>query len=267
MELGLLARACGVRLLALESVDSTNDEARRLIEAGERGPLWVVAARQTHGHGRLGREWISPAGNLHASFVLSDFGETAIAPQLGFVAGLAALRALRAATGEAPRFALKWPNDLLLDGAKLGGILLENVGAPTGDARRPTASVAIIGIGVNCVEAPSGLPFEARALTSIGPNAPDAATLFTLLSDALVETLDLWACGEGFVRIRDAWLKDAAYLGANIRVELPREAIEGRFETIDATGRLVLATRDGERIIEAGDVSLGPRQTAAGGAA
>jgi len=264
VELGSLARARGVRLLALESVDSTNDEARRLIEAGERGPLWVAAARQTRGHGRLGRDWISHAGNLHASFILSDFGETAIAPQLGFVAGVAALSALRAATGEKGRFTLKWPNDLLIDGAKLGGILLENVGVPTGDARAPTASAAIIGIGVNCAEAPRDLPFEARALKSIGPNASDAATLFTHLSDALVEALDVWRGGEGFSHIREAWLTDAAYLGANIRIELPRETVAGRFETIDATGRLVLMTRDGERIIEAGDVSLGPRQTAAG---
>lgn len=267
MELGSLARASGVRLLALESVDSTNDEARRLIEAGERGPLWVVAARQTRGHGRLGREWISPPGNLHASLVLGNFGEAAVAPQLGFVAGVAAMRGLRAATGGGGRFALKWPNDLLLEGAKLGGILLENVGVPTGDARAPRGSVVIIGLGVNCAEAPRDLPFEARALASIGPKAPDAAALFAHLSDAFVETLDLWRGGEGFARIRDAWLADAAYLGSHIRVELPRVTVEGRFETIDAIGRLVLATREGERVIEAGDVSLGPRQTTAGGVA
>ncbi|MGD9542951.1 MAG: biotin--[acetyl-CoA-carboxylase] ligase [Methylocystis sp.] len=267
MELGSSARAHGVRLLALESVDSTNDEARRLIEAGERGPLWIVAARQTRGHGRLGRAWISPVGNLHASFVLSDFGENAVAPQLGFVAAVAALRALRNSAGAAARFAVKWPNDLLLDGAKLGGILLENVSVPTGDARAPRASVAIIGIGVNCAAAPGGLPFDACALASIGPDAPLAATLFTHLSDALVETLELWRRGEGFAAIREAWLADAAYIGDRIRVELPRETVEGRFETVDATGRLVLATRDGARVVEAGDVSLGPRQTTAGGVA
>lgn len=264
MELGLSARARGVRLLALESVDSTNDEARRLIENGERGPLWIVAERQTRGHGRLGREWISAPGNLHASFVLHDYGESALAPQLGFVAGVAALRAVRAATGGAGRFALKWPNDLLVDGGKLGGILLENVGVPTGDARAPRAAAAIIGIGVNCAEAPRDLPFEARALASIGPNAPDATTLFTHLSDALVEALDLWGGGAGFLRIRDAWLAGAAYIGDHIRVELPRETVAGRFETIDAAGRLVLETGAGARLIEAGDVSLGPRQAAAG---
>jgi len=156
---------------------------------------------------------------------------------------------------------------VLLDGAKLGGILLENIVAPTGDTRAPRAAVAIIGIGVNCVEAPKGLPFEAGVLTSIGAHAPDAAALFAHLSDALVETLDLWRGGEGFARLRETWLKDAAYLGADIRVELPRETVEGRFATIDATGRLVLATPGGERVVEAGDVTLGPRRIASGGVA
>ncbi len=266
MELGSLARARGVRLLALESVDSTNDEARRLIEGGERGPLWVLAARQTKGRGRLGREWISPPGNLHASFIVGDCCESAVAPQLGFVAGVAAIRALRAATGEQRRFALKWPNDLLLDGAKLGGILLENVSVPSGDTRAPHRGVAIIGIGVNCVEAPRDLPYEACALSALGAQAPDAAALFTHLSDALAETLDLWRGGEGFARIREEWLAHAAYLGADIRVALAQKTIEGRFETIDATGRLVVATGEGERVIEAGDVLIGPRQVAGGGA-
>lgn len=264
MDLGSLARAHGVRLLALESVDSTNDEARRLIEAGERGPFWIVAARQTKGRGRLGRDWMSPAGNLHASFIIGDFGESAVAPQLGFVAGVAAMRALRAATGESRRFALKWPNDLLLDAAKLGGILLENVAVATGDARAPCASVAIIGIGVNCAEAPQDTPYEARALAALGPGAPDAAALFTRLSDALIETLDLWRGGAGFASLREEWLTYAAQLGADIRVALARETVEGRFETIDATGRLVLATNSGARIIEAGDVLMGPRRAAAG---
>lgn len=266
MELGSLARARGVRLLALESVDSTNDEARRLIEAGERGPLWVVAARQTKGRGRLGREWISPPGNLHASFIVGDCCESAIAPQIGFVAGVAAIRALRAATGEQRRFALKWPNDLLLDGAKLGGILLENFGVPSGDARAPHRGVAIIGIGVNCAEAPRDLPYEACALSALGKQAPDAPMLFTHLSDALTETLDLWRGGEGFARLREEWLTYAAHLGADIRIALAQETIQGRFETIDATGRLVLATNDRERIIEAGDVLIGPRQAAEDGA-
>lgn len=262
MKLGPLAQTRGVRLLALENVDSTNEEARRLIDDGERGPLWITAGRQTRGRGRLGRDWVSPAGNLHASFIPGEFCESRVSPQLGFVAGVAAMRALRLAAGQGS-FALKWPNDLLLDGGKLGGILLENVSAPTGDARAPVAPVTIIGIGVNCAEAPRDLPYDARALSALGPNWPSAAAFLAQLSDALIEALDVWRGGEGFALLREEWLTYAGGLGADIRVALARETVEGRFETIDATGRLVLATAEGVRVIEAGDVLLGPRPATA----
>ena len=260
MKLGDFARGQGVRLLDLEDVDSTNDEARRLIAAGERGPLWIVAARQTKGRGRLGRDWISPPGNLFASLILHDIGDVSTAPQLGFVTGVAAMRALKALVVSAGA-TLKWPNDLLLDGAKLGGVLLETVTVPTGDLRAPAAPVAIIGIGVNCATAPDDLPYPARALSMLGPDAPTRETFFAALSDAFVETLSVWRNGEGFAQLRAEWLRYAAGLGETIRVALARETLEGRFETIDAAGRLVMTTAAGPRIIEAGDVLIGPRRT------
>lgn len=259
MELGSNAAALGVRLLALAGVDSTNEEAKRLIAAGERGPLWIVAQRQTQGRGRLGRNWVSEPGNLHASFILTNFGPTALAPQLGFVAGVAALAAARAASGAGARLALKWPNDLLLDGAKLGGILLEGVTIALAETEAPLA--AIIGIGVNCASAPENLSYEAKALAALGDSAPSAAILFAHLSDCFAETLELWRGGDGFAAIREGWLAGAAGLGGPIRVNLPRETLEGQFETIDAGGRLVLATSIGQRIIDAGDVFL-PRDGA-----
>jgi biotin-[acetyl-CoA-carboxylase] ligase BirA-like protein len=252
VQLGSIARARGVRILDLGEIDSTNEEARRLIESGERGPLWIVAARQTKGRGRLGREWISPAGNLYASFVFSDFAEARVAPELGFVTGVAAIRALRAATGR-DGFELKWPNDLLFDGAKLGGILLECVNAST----LPTA---IIGVGVNVAQAPEGLPYPARALSELGASAPTADAFLAHFSDALAEALDLWRGGDGFAAVRTEWLSSASSLGENIRVVMSSETVEGRFETIDATGRLVLDTPSGRRTIEAGDVLVGPRK-------
>ncbi len=258
MKLGDFARGQGIRLLDVETVDSTNDEARRLIADGERGPLWIVAAQQTKGRGRLGRDWMSPPGNLFASLILHDFGDATIAPQLGFVTGVAAMRALKALRIDAGA-ALKWPNDLLLDGAKLGGVLLETVMVPTGDVRTPAAPVAIIGIGVNCVSAPEDLPYPAVALSALGPGAPTRDRLFSALSDAFAETLALWCSGEGFAQLRAEWLEYAAGLGENIRVALAHETIEGRFESIDAIGRLVLATASGVRTIEAGDVLIGPR--------
>jgi BirA family biotin operon repressor/biotin-[acetyl-CoA-carboxylase] ligase len=257
VEIGRLARARGVRLLGLDDIDSTNDEAKRLVASGERGPLWVVAKRQTKGRGRLGREWISPPGNLHASLILSDFGPQRIAPQLGFVAGLAGLDALRAATSVAERLALKWPNDLLLDGAKLGGVLLEGVTIAAASDPAHNRMAAVIGIGVNCDSAPNDLPYEARALSALGAGAPSASTLFARLSDAMVDTLDVWAGGAGFPALRERWLALAAGLGGPIRVTLSRgESIEGRFKTIDASGRLVIDTHAGARIVDAGDVIL-----------
>lgn len=257
VDLGALARARGVRLISLDKVDSTNDEAKRLVATGERGPLWIVAQQQTQGRGRLGRAWVSAAGNLHSSYIIADFGGPAISPQLGFVAGVAAIEALRRVVGDAAHFALKWPNDLLFDGGKLGGILLEAVATPSADPQPQMA--AIIGIGVNCAFAPADLPYETRSLAALGPGAPTAAHLFAHLSDTLVETLDLWNSGAGFAAVRARWLEVAAGLGSPIRVALSRgETVEGRFETIDPTGRLVLATLEGARTIEAGDVFLAP---------
>ncbi len=258
MEPGSFAHTQGVRVLGLETVDSTNDEARRLIGEGERGPLWVVADRQTSGRGRLGRAWISPPGNLHASLIIGDLHDPAIAPQLGFVAGVAAMQALRRCAGDFD-FALKWPNDLLLGGAKLGGILLETVSAPTGDLRAPVAPVVIVGIGVNCAAAPNDLPYPARALASLGPTAPSREVFFAALSDALAELQTLWQAPDGFARIRELWLRDAAGLGTNIGVRLMQGTVTGVFETIDVLGRLVLVTPAGACAIEAGDVEIGPR--------
>ena len=256
--LGEIARAQGVRLISLETVDSTNDEARRLIELGERGPLWVVAAQQTKGKGRLGRTWLSPQGNLHASLIVNACDEMRHAPQLGFVAGVATLKALRHLCPD-EAFALKWPNDLLLNGDKIGGILLENIITPSGDARQPTTSMSIIGIGVNCETAPEGLPYPTRALRSIGTNAPSALQLIGELTDAFVAPLALWRRGLDFEKIRKEWLSCAAGLGDEIQVALAHETLIGRFEEIDLTGRLVLSCTEGKRLIEAGDVLLGPR--------
>lgn len=255
VELGKSALSQGVRLVVHEEIDSTNDEAKRLVQAGERGPLWVVAARQTKGRGRLGRSWTSLEGNLHASLISSGFGPARLAPQLGFVAGVATISALLRTTGAGGRLALKWPNDILLDGGKVAGILLE--GAPVGGSPLGSGGelACVIGIGVNCASAPEGVPGPVSDLARLSP-APTAGELFAQLSDAMVEALRSWAEGTGFPALRERWLSHAAGLGREIKVTLPRETIEGRFESIDANGRLILSTLDGERIVEAGDVFL-----------
>src|SRR5712692_4211667 len=128
-----LSRSASVKFL--DFVDSTNAEALRLAKARERGPLWIVAKEQSAGRGRRGRAWTSPAGNLHATLLLTDPSPPAVAPQLGFVAGLALCDAVAvAAPSLASRLALKWPNDLLCGGRKIAGILIEGEGDPVAAA-------------------------------------------------------------------------------------------------------------------------------------
>src|SRR5581483_12247283 len=119
------AVAAGFRLIALGTVGSTNTEARQRARAGERGPLWLTAAAQTEGRGRMARSWISPAGNLYASLLLSDPSPFDRAPELAFVAALAVRDAVGATVpGLAKRVTLKWPNDVLIGARKFSGILI-----------------------------------------------------------------------------------------------------------------------------------------------
>jgi BirA family biotin operon repressor/biotin-[acetyl-CoA-carboxylase] ligase len=255
VELGGRAASHGACLTFYDELDSTNDEAKRRAQAGEPGPMWIVAARQTKGRGRLGRIWTSLDGNLHASLLLSGFGPPLVAPQLGFVAGLAAISALIDATGAGGRFALKWPNDVLLDGGKLAGILLEGVQQPPSPTAPQGGFACVIGIGVNCAFSPEGVAGPVSDLSRL-PAAPSAGALFARLSDRMDETLELWAGGAGFPALRELWLARAAGLGGPIVASLGQEKIEGRFDTIDAAGRLIISTPSGARVVEAGDVLL-----------
>src|SRR5215831_4503365 len=217
----------------LDVVDSTNAEALRRAQAGERGPLWIVAKEQSAGRGRGGRAFVSLPGNLHATLMLTEAAPAAAAPQLGFVAALALHDAAVAAVPTvAPRLALKWPNDLLCAGRKLAGILIEGGGDP--------ATVAV-GIGVNCRHHPDVTEFPATDFAAEGAGV-NAAALFDRLAEAVEARLNQWNRGAGFAGVRAHWLSRAVGLGQPIRVRLPRRETTGRFETIDDSGRLMLRT-------------------------
>ncbi len=250
MELGASAKANSYRLIVHDSIASTNEEAMRLARDGDPGRLWVVAREQKQGRGRRGRTWSSPPGNLYASLLLSDSAPPEHLPELGFVAALALLSALREIVGDDPRLGLKWPNDILFDGAKLSGILLESSPLPN----RSVACVA--GFGVNCRSHPASLSYAATDLASIGAalNAPE--DVLARLSNAMVEMLGIWSAGAGFGEIRALWLRHALGVGAPIHVAFGEKNISGVFDTIDARGRLILRQGDKTRAIEAGDVSL-----------
>ena len=255
MKLADSALNAGVSLGVFEALGSTNDEALAFVEQGLGRAHWVVAREQRSGRGRHGRIWSSPPGNLYASLALVDPCEPSRAAQLGFVAGLALHRAVSDVTGlEADRLAIKWPNDLLLDQAKLAGLLVEGRIAPSGQG------FAIIGMGVNCLSHPADTPYRATDLTAAGfAVSPDQ--LFERLSARMVEALTLWQRGDQFGLIRALWLERAAGRGQTIQVRTSENARTGLFRDIDGEGRLVLDGPSGLETIVAGDVFFLPPQS------
>ena len=227
------ALAAGVRLIAHDTLPSTNAEALARARAGECGPLWITASRQTAGRGRRGNVWTSDPGNLYASLLLTAAAPAAHLPELCFVVALAVRDSVYAvAPPLAPKLKLKWPNDLLLDGAKLAGILIE-----AESAGGSTATVA--GIGVNCAHHPDNLAYPATSLAAHGAVVtPDE--LLRALSGAMVARLEQWDRGSGFAAIRAEWLAHAAGVGGNIHVRLANRELTGTFETLDRMGRLML---------------------------
>ena len=246
--------ASGYRLIALDSVASTNDEAAAAARGGDPGRLWIVAGEQRAGRGRHGRAWTSPRGNLYASLLLVAPCEPALAPQLGFVAGLALHEAVASETGlSAPRLALKWPNDLLIDGAKVAGLLLEGHRAPDG------SFALVIGFGVNIASAPGETAYAAKALRSVrGDLSPDI--LFMALARSFARHFEDWrgardsGAGDPFQQIREQWVARAAGIGDRVAVRLPSGVRSGSFLGLDQGGRLQLRTPVGTELIDAGDL-------------
>ncbi|MGH7111187.1 MAG: biotin--[acetyl-CoA-carboxylase] ligase [Stellaceae bacterium] len=229
-------------------IGSTNDEAKRLAQDGAAARTVVWALRQTKGRGRRGRPWHSPAGNLYASLILRPQVPAARAAQLGFVAALAVGGALDRLCPGLTGLSYKWPNDVLLDGRKLCGILLES---EAGDGERPAFLVA--GIGINLRAAPQDTEFPATALAERGfPEIVPDAMLAALLAE-----FERWmGCWErdGFAPVRAAW-RTRALLGGSARVRLDRLSLQGRLIDIDEEGALLLLEEGGRRRrISAGEV-------------
>jgi BirA family biotin operon repressor/biotin-[acetyl-CoA-carboxylase] ligase len=269
------AIATGYRLAAHETIGSTNADAMERLRGGESGPLWVVSAHQSQGRGRRGSAWSTEPGNLAASLALTTKAEPGTLATLGFVAGVALVAALERVAGSAagmagalPRalfpsgrgqagqgFTLKWPNDVLADGAKLAGILLEMESIGQGRA-------IVIGLGVNVAHGPEGLPYPAASLRGLGFDV-SAVDLFGALSAEWVRVFRLWDEGRGFAAIRDLWLAHASGLGGAVSVRSGQHEVSGRFETIDQHGLLVIRTAEGVlRTISAGEVYFGSAATA-----
>jgi BirA family biotin operon repressor/biotin-[acetyl-CoA-carboxylase] ligase len=239
-------------VLHFESLDSTNEEALRQLAAGVHDALWIVAEEQTKGRGRGGRPWQSPKGNLYASLLLRLNVSATTATQLSFVAALAAHDAISTelAMAQIPGLRLKWPNDVMLNGAKIAGILIESLAAPDGDTL-----AAIVGIGINVSVVPS---IPGRPAGALGSEPAACARVFGALANAFAAWLGRWDEGRGFPAIREAWLALAHAPGEPISVNLNGASIHGRFYGIGEGGALQLETAPGVVItVNAGDIYPG----------
>ncbi len=238
----------GYSVASFDAIDSTNEEARRRAAVGERGPLWICAKRQTAGRGRRGREWESPEGNLMATLLIAPGVTPPEAARLSFVAALA-VHDLVASYATRSAVKVKWPNDVLIDGKKVAGILLES----SGDAGVDVLPWVAIGIGVNLMHAPTAAQDPATFVGAHGPT-PSPAEALAALAEAWETRFRTWRVS-GFAAIRDAWLGVAAGLGQAIEVRLPGETLTGRFETLMPDGALSLLLPSGaRRAITAGEV-------------
>lgn len=244
----------GAPVLLLDQTDSTNAEARRRAEAGEIGPLWIVARRQSEGRGRRGRRWESDTGNLFATLLTVTRKAPAEAAQVTFLAALAVADLLDVFAAPAS-VAIKWPNDVLIDGRKASGILVES---------GPHASGGLwlaVGIGVNLAHAPDDVERPAAALAdhlrADIAYAPGVEAAAGVLADAFAVWQERWEM-LGFQPVLDAWAARCGGLHGPATARLGHETISGVADGVEADGALRLKLPDGTlRLISAGDVFFG----------
>lgn len=240
----------GWRIERLDSVGSTNDEARERARDGDPGRLMILAAEQRAGRGRRGRNWVSPRGNLYASALLRPAVPPAQAGLYSFVTAVALAEAL---VEVAPRtdagLTVKWPNDLRIAGAKVSGILLESGATPDGQVDH-----LVIGTGVNVRFVPEGADerYPVTCLAAYGQEDVEAVAM------AYLHRLAAWCDrfeAEGFAPVRQAWLARAEGLGGTVTVRLGREELAGRFRALDEEGALQLELPDGSlRTVVSGEI-------------
>lgn len=229
------------RLVALERVGSTNEEAKRLAADGAEDGTLVWALEQTAGRGRRGRRWESPRGNLYLSIVLRPDAPAAEAAQLGMVAAVALGDALGTLMPPLTEVRFKWPNDVLVNGRKAGGILIES--AASGTAR---LDWLVLGLGVNVERHPEETEFPATSLRAEGGADVTAAGLLEAFSRSFLNWTNLWV-EEGFAPVRSAWLARAWRRGEAIRVRLEGRELKGVFADLDGAGALLLDLPGGSR--------------------
>lgn len=242
----------GWRVISMGTVDSTNAVAMELGEKDAPHGTVVAADRQTKGRGRLGREWVSPAGNIYMSIILRPDLTPTDAALLTMTAAVASARALRELSGL--NVEIKWPNDLMVSGKKLGGILTEM------KSRGRRILFAVVGIGINLNSGADDFSPELRTTATsmrieTGKKFPKTGLISQILNE-----MDAWydeLAQGGRERILDEWRRLSTTLGRSVRITSGNETLEGIAEALDGDGRLIVRLRSGiQKVISAGDVTM-----------
>jgi BirA family biotin operon repressor/biotin-[acetyl-CoA-carboxylase] ligase len=236
------------RLERFDEIDSTNEELKRRAAQGAVEGTLVWAGAQLAGRGRRGRFWVSPPGNLYMSLLLRPERGAAEAAQLGFAAALAVGEAVVELLPPSAVLGYKWPNDVLVDGHKISGILLESQAA--GEGR---LDWLVIGIGVNLASFPEASEYPATSLVAAGAAPVAVAALLEAVAGRLLFWYERWL-EAGFAPLRAAWLARAQGLGQPIRVRLGDGESEGRFAGLDEEGALLLDEGSARRRVTSGAV-------------
>jgi BirA family transcriptional regulator, biotin operon repressor / biotin---[acetyl-CoA-carboxylase] ligase len=224
-----------------EKIGSTNDEARRLAQEGAAHGTVVHADEQTSGRGRLAHTWFSPPGNLYLSILMRTGQPVARSSQLSFLAALAVADAVEALLPRQIRAMVKWPNDVLVSGAKISGILVELID-----------DAVIVGIGLNVLQAPSNTAYKTTTIVANGGIASvDGAR--DILLQRFSHHLTAWQ-SEGFEPIRKQWLNRSYPIGAAIKANIGGQSLTGHFAGLDPDGALLLDTAQGRQRIVAGEI-------------
>lgn len=241
----------GTGRLVLPVTDSTNAHALRAAPAAQ-GPAWFLGLEQTAGRGRRARAWASPRGNFHGTLLLFPKESPDLVALRSFAAALALRDAFVGLTGLPEAFTLKWPNDVLLNGAKVAGILLEATSAGAG------VQALAIGVGVNLIAHPDPSVMEEGALPAVSLLSETGLRVTPeAFLDALAPAYARWEAlfvAQGFLPLRAAWLANAAKIGETIRARTGKDTFHGVFETIDSHGNLILLTATGTMAIPAAEV-------------
>ena len=235
----LTGKADGYRHKAIDVTGSTNSDCFDAAQLGDIGNLWITANVQEQGKGSRGRGWVSEAGNLYASLLLNDPCAPEYLIGLPFVASLGVSDALIELGANKADVAVKWPNDVLINGKKCSGILLES--KVVGRTR-----YVVIGHGINCKHHPYDTLHDATNLQAEGVNV-DVKDLFVILASTMATRISQWDRGTGFSEIRAEWLNRAFGQGKEIEVRIPgNETKRGTFKSIDDRGCLMLEDATGQ---------------------